>query len=576
VTETRRVRDATLAPPDLPERASSRWLTWLALGLVAVAGGLCLALPFWGDQALFTIYAREMTHGAVLYRDVFDVKQPGIFLFYAIGGSLFGFTEVGIHFFELLYWLAFSAFALKVLPRYFATRWAPALIPVFTIVVYYFHAGLLDLTQIEILVAFPILAAWWLIDTARPDTKQGIRRYAAAGLVAAAIVLLKHLYVAIVLVYLAAAIVRARRDGTSSREIGRCVGAFSIGVATPLLLVVAYFAVYGQLGRIWWAYFELSARGQLIHPKPLSYLTFGGRRFLIGHGPVLILAAAGVGFAIREREQMRSRLVAGMVWWLVVGAIAFLLQGWPEYKWSLFTVPVGILAAVGCDRTGGIDRGISRRRVALLALCAGLAALTFIAAIAPRVQTILIGAVVAGCVAGVGLPFASSSMRRRMTPFVAAMLAISVGVAAVAPAQKVRALATHDLGLTVDARAELRRSLSYSYMAADHDLRALSRRGAIPGPLFVFGDPVLILRAHRPQAAPILGWGPEGLDLRAWRELASDLRADPPPYIVVDDYAGSIMRSRYPSIMEFIQARYHVDFVGAAGTWYVLTSAEPA
>jgi len=51
---------------------------------------------------------------------------------------------------------------------------------------------------------------------------------------------------------------------------------------------------------------------------------------------------------------------------------------------------------------------------------------------------------------------------------------------------------------------------------------------------------------------------------------------DPPPYIVVNDYAGSIMRSRYPSIMEFIRATYHVDFVGAAGTWYVLTSAEPA
>ncbi len=40
-------------------------------------------------------------------------------------------------------------------------------------------------------------------------------------------------------------------------------------------------------------------------------------------------------------------LVAGMVLWCGVGAVAFLAQGWPEYKWSLFTVPLGILAVVG-------------------------------------------------------------------------------------------------------------------------------------------------------------------------------------------------------------------------------------
>ena len=86
-----------------------------AMASVVLAAGLCLALPFWGDQALFTVYARQIAQGAVLYRDIFDVKQPGIFLFYLLGGSLFGYTEIGIHLFELLYWLAFSAFAMVAL-----------------------------------------------------------------------------------------------------------------------------------------------------------------------------------------------------------------------------------------------------------------------------------------------------------------------------------------------------------------------------------------------------------------------------------------------------------------------------
>src|SRR4029453_3997297 len=104
-----------------PQTKGSAPLNALALGLVVLAGGLCLAMPFWGDQALFTVYARQLTQGAVLYRDIFDVKQPGIFLFYIMGGSLFGFTEIGIHLFELIYWLGFSVFALITLRPYFST-----------------------------------------------------------------------------------------------------------------------------------------------------------------------------------------------------------------------------------------------------------------------------------------------------------------------------------------------------------------------------------------------------------------------------------------------------------------------
>ena len=36
-------------------------LTAFTLSLVLMAGGFRLAMPFWGDQALFTIYGRELT-----------------------------------------------------------------------------------------------------------------------------------------------------------------------------------------------------------------------------------------------------------------------------------------------------------------------------------------------------------------------------------------------------------------------------------------------------------------------------------------------------------------------------------
>jgi hypothetical protein len=553
--------------------SGSGWLIALALGLVALAGALSLAMPFWGDQALFTVYGRELADGAVLYRDVFDVKQPGIFVFYAVGGLLFGFTEVGIHLFELVYWLGFSVFALVALRPYFTTPWGAPLVPVFTVVVYYLSAGALELTQVEILVAFPILVAWWLIDRTDPGTREGLGRYAAAGLAAAAVILLKHLYLVIVLAFLVYALLRSRRAGTPIADIRRSVIAFSIALAVPLLIVVAYFAVHGQLGRIWWAYFEMAPTAQLTSPRPVNYLIFGARRFLIGHAPLLILAVVGAVHVLRERTRPRLDLVMGMILWGASGAIAFFIQGWPQYKWSLFTVPVGILAVFGMEAFMSMAVGLGRNSLVTgLAAGAGLAVLSYLLGASPENQTWLLVSVVIGAAAGIGVGVFVAPPRasRLMQQVLLLVLGVSVGLTATTPVDKFRSLMEHDFGLSVQDREEFRRSTYGAYRAADEDLEVLRRNSVVPGPLYVFGDPVLLLRANRSQAVPLHGWGTEFYDRRAWEELYSDLRSTSPPYIVVDDRAESNIRHRYPAIMHLITSRYEVWFQGSSGRWYVL------
>ena len=85
----------------------------------------------------------------------------------------------------------------------------------------------------------------------------------------------------------------------------------------------------------------------------------------------------------------------------------------------------------------------------------------------------------------------------------------------------------------------------------------------------MFGDPILLLRANRPQAVAVPGWGPDLLDSRAWRELDSTLRVALPPYIIVDRFSEPFVRSRSPGLMEWIESSYKVAFVGASGTWYL-------
>lgn len=88
--------------------SKSAAILFASLFAVAVLGMANLLQNFNGDQALFVVYAEQINHGALLYRDVWDLKQPGVFLFYLFAGKIFGFTEIGVHLFELLYWLVFS------------------------------------------------------------------------------------------------------------------------------------------------------------------------------------------------------------------------------------------------------------------------------------------------------------------------------------------------------------------------------------------------------------------------------------------------------------------------------------
>jgi hypothetical protein len=550
------------------------FISWsaLALGLVLLAGGICLAMPFSSDQAIFTVHARQLTRGALLYRDIFEFRQPGIFIFYAVSGQLFGFTEVGIHLFELIYWLVFSIFALVALRPYFTAAWAAPLVPIFTVVAYYCHAGVFDLTQIETLVAFPILVAWWLIDRADPGTRDGLRRYAVAGLVTAVVVLVKYLYLLIVLAFLGYAARRALQRRVPIADVRRCVGAFVITLIVPLLVVVAYFAAYGQLGRIWWIYFEFVPNSQLVGNKSLSDLKFGARHFMIGHAPFLILAVVACVHAFSHRIRLQWDLVAGMLLWGASGSIAFVVQGWWNYKWFLFTVPLGILATVGAEVLVAMPASLEKR-TRLGGVVAGVALAVWgfvVGAPAPQIQTRLLLSVVIGACAGIGTVLLTGPRARRWSVQVlVAALAVSVGLTAIGPIHKFRVLKGHDFALTDEARASFQRSWNGTYDAVD---RGLARFGArlLPGPLHVFADPVILFRANRAPAIPFLGHDPHSYDRRAWREMDRDLRSTLPPNIIVDGYHEAIIRDRAPAIMELIESRYKIAFVGASGTCYVL------
>jgi hypothetical protein len=97
------------------------WL--LPMVAIAVLGAARLAYPFHGDQALFMLGARTLAGGGTLYVDFWDCKQPGIYLLYLLAGRFFGFDEIGVHLFELVWNLGWAAAVISTTRSWFTRDW---------------------------------------------------------------------------------------------------------------------------------------------------------------------------------------------------------------------------------------------------------------------------------------------------------------------------------------------------------------------------------------------------------------------------------------------------------------------
>src|SRR5690606_12764308 len=104
---------------------------YLVVAVLAVAFGAfkMVLLPFDGDQSIFALVGETIASGGRIYVDYWDVKQPGIFLFFAAAGSLFGFTSWGIHLFELIYWFVASLIIWRLMVPMLANRWLASSVP---------------------------------------------------------------------------------------------------------------------------------------------------------------------------------------------------------------------------------------------------------------------------------------------------------------------------------------------------------------------------------------------------------------------------------------------------------------
>jgi hypothetical protein len=508
-------------------RSHGRPLRVGVLVVIALAVLVHVPIPFWGDQALFSYAANGMRHGDRLYVDFWDFKQPGIFLWYLVSGTVFGFSEIGIHVAELIWSVAFAVCIQQVMRSRVKNRWVADVAPLLTVGAFYAAASGFDLTQVEYLVAFPLLISLWAAADAG-DGRIRSRNLLISGLAASVVVYFKLVYVLIpVGFWLYLMVERLRSNGwrETRRDSVKLLG----GLILPLVPLLAYFVQQRLLGTMWWTYVTYPPKiVRSIDPPPFSRLRDGVSFFVKNFAWLGVLAIAGRVAARSSSRRRRDPLVVGLAIWFVLGWATVLIQNQWGYQFMLPLVPLGLFACVGLDRLATATR---RARVA-----------------------------------GEG--------RKRRLP--AATLAI-VGFTtlfALYPAKqaihKVKTLAGDGFALSANGREKLDDSLGHDYDQARAAADFVREPGRAPGPIHVEGNPLIQYLSGRDFALRLHGWAPEMSDARLWKWTRDGLREKRPVYLWVDQFSENIMRGRSRETLSLIHAMYcPVKDIGD-GTWYAL------
>ena len=501
-------------------------LDWIVIAGVIFLGLLRLPYPFDGDQALFVMGAEKIDQGGILYRDFWDLKQPGIYAFYLLAGKLFGFHELGVHLFELVYMTAFAIVMRLTLSFYYLNAAIARLLPFLTVGVYYLTAAAWHLTQVEGLVGFPLfLTLWFSFRAINRETLKPSWLF-FSGIAGSIVLLFKLLFLPILAAFwIITSIHRVRHYRLPALKTLVQMGIpIACGISLPLLIVLGYFAHADLLKLLYQTFVEYPPRIVSELPKPGMGRFLKGLLWWVAHfAPLISLSGIFIYYALKHRQDLLTQL---LVSWLVLGfgAIAIQRQSWWAYHYMLLFVPLGLLAGKGIE-------------------------------------------------IGLRSPFKGRwrSFRWQETSVLLSVVLL-VALSGVSVVKRGVTLAQYNFALTASDRLAYQSHISRNYAEALQESAFLKQPDSKPGDIYVCGQPLYYHLSERSQAVPLNAWALEFFLSEQWSQLRSQLDVARPAYIfVASEYADLV--NQQPLITEFLNTRYRQIRRSSAGTWYILEAA---
>ena len=483
--------------------------------------------PFSGDQALFLIGAQKMHAGGVLYRDFWDIKQPGIFLFYLAGGLVFGFTQTGLHAADLVWQMLFSiALVLGLRASLHDRRWA-AFGAVAIAGAYLTGSSPWHLLQVEELAGLPLFCVGWfaLEAFAQPEHRRALA--GLSGCAAGIAILFKLLFVGIALAVASTAVALASRRAGRNATIEFAQN-WCLGCCVPLLVFGWYAAYNGIVLEAAKTFFVLPfAIATAQEHAPFARLADSVTRFLLYYRGIVFLALVGVALVHDDRSRTWRRIA---LVWLGAASLTILVQrqSWWQYHFLLLLPPIGIYATFGLAALAHRVRSSGYRGFAWLALCG-----------------------------------------------VASYIAVPLPQAAI---ESTLRIASRHPYAGADALDRYRAELSGEYAQAARDAAGLERARPEPGGrggVYVLGNPLIYVLSENEQALGINGWALQLYTPELWNELDRQLRARAPVHVFFGAFAQALIPSRSPATSTTHRPRSRTTCSRAATSPRLATSCSP-
>ena len=346
-----------------------------------------LSYPLGNDQATYCVIGQGLLRGAKLYRDLWDMKPPGIFGIYAGVVKLFGPVMWSVGVVDILWLLAISWCIFRFAQRYLGT--AAAVVAVVANASWHCQEGYVNAAQPETFLILFVFAAYLLV-WREGDAQAGLRlppqgllprggrwpvaRHFAAGVLLGAACWMKYNAVAFLPFLLLVPYVDL--EGLCARPLRlrllipwgtwlRRARAVVAGWCAAILAVLAYFWLAGSWAALWESHFAAASRygSSPLRNRPDFWMVA-----IVGTvaalGPWTLTAAAlGLLIAWKKRELARLAplwLGAAFGYASVVMQLRFAQYAF-ENCYAFFAIAWGYLAVKIFEGLRSLDRDFAAR-----------------------------------------------------------------------------------------------------------------------------------------------------------------------------------------------------------------------
>lgn len=306
--------------------------------LASVSRIFLAAIPMSRDEGTYGLLGKMASKGLTPYVDFYEMKPPMLFYFFGLGGSIFGFNDLGLRLFALLLNLCSSALIFLLLRHYIPKHYALVAAALFSIIS--LNPFAFGFTMVaEHIVNTLMLTSLYLLHIS--FKRQGYIYLLLAGVAFSVAILTKQTAILFSPVFLIFFLQERRQRPWLRQSI-----VFAGGVLIPVVILSILFAIQGAINEAiyWLMEYPAQYASRVFLDEGMKYLKFFGLRISLFQISIFICLGLVfiAGLVWRSKKPMYAILT------YLILAILTIFPGFRFYGqyWLLIFVPLALMAGV--------------------------------------------------------------------------------------------------------------------------------------------------------------------------------------------------------------------------------------